>query len=176
MALASLEDAADHDGATGRNAQVIPPARFMADLADTVRVFCKVRGKMTIGQLARRAGISERRMEKLIHNDPLEQRQASGSELLSIWAVLGSDAASHGLASIAMVAAQDEDTAADAALGLAVADFFDAGADIARAAANGRIDADEAEETLRACDLADRKTAQVRRAAHAAKRTRRGAR
>jgi hypothetical protein len=166
-------DAAEHDGATGRNLQIVSPTRFMDDLADTVRIFCKVRRVMTIEQLAVRAGIGDNRMGKLIHRDPLERRQASGSELMSIWAVLGAAGASHGLASIGMIASDDETAADDVRLGLAVAGFLEAGAGLARAAADGKFDPSEADDALRACDQADEKTADLRRAARAAKKQRR---
>lgn len=130
---------------------------------------------MTIEQLAVRAGIGDNRMGKLIHRDPLERRQASGSELMSIWAVLGAAGASHGLASIGMIVHDDETAADDVRLGLAVAGFLEAGAGLALAAADGRIDADDADEAdaaLRACYQADERTAELRRAARLAKRTR----
>ena len=61
-------DIADGCAGAGRNLQIISPDSVMADLADTIRLVCKVRGKMTIGALAQRAGIAQRRLEKLIHN------------------------------------------------------------------------------------------------------------
>jgi hypothetical protein len=147
-------DIADGCAGAGRNLQIISPDSFMADLADTIRLVCKVRGKMTIGALAQRAGIAQRRLEKLIHNDPFERRQASGSELLSIWAVLGAAGASHGLAAIHMTAADNDAEPGGVRLGVAVADLFDAGADLARAAADGVIDAREAAGVDVACDRA----------------------
>jgi hypothetical protein len=164
------DDAADSHVASGRNLQLVSPDRFMDDFADTVRIFCRVRRKMTIGQLAQRAGIAERRLEKLIHNDPLERRQPSGSELLSIWAALGAAGASHGLAAIGMAAQDVEDGGGDVRLGLAVADLFDAGADLARAAADGVIEPGEAAGVDAACDRAEQKIAEIRSAARKAKR------
>lgn len=143
----------------------------MDDFADTVRIFCKVRRKMTIGQLAQRSGIAERRLEKLIHNDPLERRQASGSELLSVWAVLGEAGASHGLAAIDMTASHTDDAGADAErLGLAVADLFDAGADVARIVADGVIDPGEAAAADAALDRAEHQVHQLRGAVKRARR------
>lgn len=164
------DDAADSDAPTGRNDQAVSPARFMDDLAETVRLFCRVRRVMTIEQLAAHAGIGDNRMGKLIHRDPLERRQASGSELLSIWGVLGAAGASHGLARIGMIASDDDSESDNDRLGLAVADLFGAGADLAHVAADGRIDADEADAALRACDVADAKIADLRRAARKARK------
>lgn len=163
------DDAADSHGASGRDLQLVSPGQFMDDFADTVRIFCRVRRKMTIGQLAQRAGIAERRLEKLIHNDPLERRQASGSELLSVWAVLGEAGASHGLAAIGMAADDAGDAGGDVRLGLAVADLFDAGADLARAAADGVIEPGEAAGVDAACDRAEAKISEIRREARKAR-------
>lgn len=169
MLRSHQDDAGDADAATGRNAQLIPPGRFMDELGETVRRFCLYRKVMTIRDLGVRAGIAENRLEKLLHNDVLERKQATGSELLSIWGVLRAGAASEALAAIGMVASEDEGAGVDGRLALAVADLFDAGADLVRVAVDGHIRPGEVNATLIACDRIDEQTDQVRRAAKQAK-------
>jgi hypothetical protein len=169
-------DIAEGGAGAGRNLQIISPDAFMADLADMIRLMCKVRGKMTIGALAQRAGIGQRRLEKLIHNDPLERRQASGSELMSILAVLGVTGASHMLAAIHMTAADLDAEPSGVRLGVAVADLFDAGADLARATADGVIDAREAAGVDAACDRARETIDTIKATARAARHWPKGAR
>lgn len=169
MPLSFSDGAAEPDAAAGLNAQVIQPRQFTDDLAATIRRFCKYRKVMTIEQLAARAGIRETRMAKLIHNDLLERKQATGSELLSIWSVLRAAAANESLAAIGMVAADDESAAEDPRLALAVADLFDAGADLAHITVDGVIKPAEADAALAACDRAEEKVDELRRAAKKAR-------
>ena len=164
------DDSADLAALSGGRSQIVSPSVFADHFAETVRIFCKVRRLKTIRQLAEDAGIAEKRMQKLIDNDPLERRHATASEMLSIWAALGTAAASRDLRLIGMQASEDEAEAGPGIkLGMVVAEMFGAGSEIARIAADGKVDRSEALQTEQACDRLEGQLNVLRAAAKAAR-------
>ena len=161
------EDTADSACASGGKLQLVSPDDFQTRFARTVRLFCQ-RQRMTIAQLASDAGIAENRMRKLVDNDPLERRQPTGSELLSIWSVLGPAAASRDLAPLGIIAAHAEDPG-EVQLGRLLADTCGAASDLSRIAMNGRIDAEEADTAERTAETMEATAAVLRQAAHKVK-------
>jgi hypothetical protein len=161
------DDSADADAVSGGKAQIVSPDEFQDRFAQTVRLHCR-RKRLTIGQLAVDAGIAEKRLRKLIDNDPDDRRQATGSELLSIWCVLGRGAASRDLA-IINLSADDADEPDDARLGELVADGCGAMAALAGIAVDGKIDAAEAETADRTADTLEATAAKLRSQARKAR-------
>lgn len=163
----SFDDTADSATVSGGKAQLVSPDEFQDRFAATVRLHCR-RQRLTIAQLAVDAGIAEKRLRKLIDNDAGDRRQATGSELLSIWGVLGRGAASRDLTIIGLTAT-DADEPDDARLGQLVADGCGAMAALAGIAVDNKIDATEAETADRTADTLEATAAKLRREARKAR-------
>jgi transcriptional regulator with XRE-family HTH domain len=118
-------------------------------LARTLRIACMRRRYITLDQLAAESGVAIGRLRKFLRDDD-DVRQPSLSEALSIFAVLGATAATASLADIGMIAEDAE--LSEKRLNVAVAAMFSAGAELATAAADGVIDATEADATISAAD------------------------
>lgn len=125
------------------------------------------RHELALKRLAHESGVSEARLRKFLSNDPETVRTPQLHEALSIWAVLGADAASASLSAIGMTVADEEDGAP--ALGVALADMFGGGARLARAAADGEITPREADDAEHAADQVIEAATKLRRRARAAR-------
>jgi uncharacterized protein YgfB (UPF0149 family) len=109
------------------------------------------RRELSLGQLAADSGVSESRLRKFLSNDPDTVRCASLAEALSIWGALDASAATASLAIIGMRA--EENDVADDRLGDALADMMDGMADLARVAADGKVDFAEADKAEHAAEI-----------------------
>ncbi len=138
------------DGATEGKRLIVSPESAGADLARFLRVQCIHRREPTLQQLAGLSGVKLKRLRRFLENDPAERRSPSLAEALSIWAVLQAPAANASLGRIGLVAEADE--AEGERLTHATADLFEAGAVLARIAADGVVDQDEADDADRAAD------------------------
>jgi hypothetical protein len=160
---------APDDGPAGL---LVSPDRAADALAWAIRAECKVRRRMTIGELAARAGIDKDRLYRIIDPNPLESRRASFAEVLSIWAVLGEAGANPALALIGL-AAEPASAEADN-ITLAAAELSLGNGQLAVIAADGKISADEAADAERAADQVINNALAIKAAAAAARRGRRG--
>ena len=149
-------------------ALIVSPDLVAEDLGRAVRLFCTVERAMTIGQLADAAGLAEKRLRKLIDNDPLERRPASLAEALALWAVMGTRSASLSLSRIGMVAEAEE--AAPDSITHAAAELAMAPGQLVMIAADGAVDHNEAEAADRAADQAINHALALKQAAAKARR------
>jgi hypothetical protein len=136
---------------SGTKHQIVSPARAISDFARVLRLRCMRRREISLHQLAADSGVPEARLRKFLSNDIDTVRQPNLSEALSIWGALDAAAVSASLGAIGMQASDNE--ADDETLGEALADMLDAGADLARVAENGAIDAAEADKAEHAADI-----------------------
>lgn len=133
---------------TAGKVQLISRDQAADDLGRAVRLFTRADSAWTIKRVAEEAGVSYRRLQDLIENDPAERRYASLDEALSIWAVIGTRGASTSLARIGMVAEPEEaETGAIARTG---ARLTMATAKLMSKAVDDEISADEADEVHQA--------------------------
>ncbi len=153
---------------TVANTLLVSPDHAADDLGRAVRLFCRADPAWTIKRVADEAGMAEKRLRKLIDNDPLERRPASLAEALSIWAVIGTRGASTSLARIGMVAEPEE--AEPASITRAAAGLAMASGQLAMIAADGSVDHDETEAADRAADEAINNALALKAAAAARRR------
>jgi hypothetical protein len=140
-----------NSGEAGQTGLLVSPDRAAEALAWAIRAECKMRGRMTIAELAVRAGIRPDRLYRIIDPNPVESRRASLAEALSIWAVLGEAGANPALALIGLTA---EPASAEADnITLAAAELSLGNGQLALIAADGKISADEAADAERAAQM-----------------------
>jgi len=149
---ASCADYAAQPGrASGGNTLAVSPEMLSDSVALAVRMHCLVRRKMTITALAQHAGMSVKRLQKLIDNDPMERRAVSGAELMSLMAVLGPAAASSVMALIGMSVEHSQEADAEP-LGKMAAALIAASASLVAVASDGRVGRDEINDTMKAAN------------------------
>lgn len=162
------DDCAGETPESAGNILLISHDAAMDDLRALVRARCLDDRRPSLKQLAGLSGVKLSRLRKLVENDPLERRGLNLGEVLSIWRVLGEDAVSLCLDRIGMRAESVEGEAER--LSHAAAEMVGAGADLVKIAADGDIDADEADEAIAASDRAIMQAVALRAAAVKAKR------